>query len=210
MDLERQKEIAWYVEANPSIRLVDIGALFGVHVAAVSYVARKHGVCRGSGAHPRNTQRDRQIIELLKSGQWTLQAIGDRHGVTRERIRQIGNTNGILSRKGPPRLDPDKIQQAVSLYNRGMPISHCADTVGIVRESLQNYLVRTGLHTPVDDDRPWTTQEVAYLRKHYGRRGAARKIADALGRTRNECIGKANRLGLCKSLPKQQLVEARA
>lgn len=45
---------------------------------------------------------------------------------------------------------------------------------------------------------PWSVREIATLKRLYGRK-RVREIADELGRTRNEVIGKANRLGLCKS-----------
>ena len=35
------------------------------------------------------SQRDREIIEALDSGEVTLQQVGDRYGITRERVRQI-------------------------------------------------------------------------------------------------------------------------
>lgn len=42
--------------------------------------------------NPKTLKRNKQIVKMLKSGDFTLQMVGDHYGITRERARQIYRT----------------------------------------------------------------------------------------------------------------------
>ncbi len=45
--------------------------------------------------HRETIRRNRLIVEELRKGEATLSELGERHNVTRERIRQIGKAGGV-------------------------------------------------------------------------------------------------------------------
>lgn len=93
-----------------------------------------------------------------------------------------------------------KIARAAALVARGMPQAHAADSVGIHRKSLHYALVSRGLHKPIDNTAPWSAAEERFLIATYGKKqGDVRFLAEALNRSRNSIIGKANAMGLSKS-----------
>ena len=145
--------------------------------------------------------RDSEIGRLVKErDDLSLEKIGARFGLCYERVRQIALRAGHA--RGVPTLPEEKIAAAHALIRDGVPIAHAAKMTDLNRKSLHNNLTRRGLHTPATDDRPWTPAEEGFLHREYdGVRGKATIIARALNRTRNEVIGKANRMGLCKRHP---------
>jgi hypothetical protein len=158
-------------------------------------------------------QKDRNavIADLVREGKLTFQAIGNRYNLTRARIRQIAIEQGV--RWSPGRLvlklSEAKIYEAYGMIERGMPIAHAAHAVEamVVASTLRRALQVRGLHEPEHDDRAWADVEIAFLRQHYKTPGwSASKIGAKLGRTRNEVIGKANRLKLCRPLDPSETV----
>jgi hypothetical protein len=73
---------------------------------------------------------------------------------------------------------------------------------GITRQAIHYIGARYGVFRTrsgrvVDPWTSWSDADIRFLRHHYRKPGwSARRIADELGRTRNEVIGKANRMGL--------------
>ncbi len=141
--------------------------------------------------------RNLTITRLVATTDLTLDKIGQRFGISRERVRQIALVNGV--ERGPRRLPDDKLYAAFALVKRGMPLAHAAETVGLEdRHALSSALKWRGLRDPQRAEPPWTDAEKSFLRKHYKQPGwSAADIADHLGRNRNEVIGQANRLQLC-------------
>lgn len=80
--------------------------------------------------------------------------------------------------------------------NDGLTFKQAAARIGISAGALYGKAVAFGLHEATSVDRsPWTDVEVRTVSNLY-RKVPASKIAEKLGRTRNEVIGKASRLGL--------------
>lgn len=55
--------------------------------------------------------RNEQIGDLLAAG-WTLQAVGDHFGITKERVRQIARREGFMQRKRLAISDRSKRRRA--------------------------------------------------------------------------------------------------
>lgn len=112
----------------------------------------------------------------------------------------------------------------------GLPTSEVAKKVGVRKEYVRTVRQRTSsdgsavmsradqrwvlAHPPPACQNPpshWSEAEDQVLFDRYGKPGhSAYSIAVALNRTRNEVIGRANRLGLCKPHPRSQFREIRA
>jgi hypothetical protein len=52
-----------------------------------------------------NTNRDKQIAAAVARGE-TFEAVGNRYGITRERVRQIAEGHGVQSRRAFPIIIP--------------------------------------------------------------------------------------------------------
>jgi hypothetical protein len=153
-------------------------------------------------------ERDRRIILRVRDGE-TLRAIGASYGITRERVRQIARKQGVRSVRWRDyqHLDHQDIARILPLLDRGMPHTHVAETVGVTSGTVRRVAKKHRSYKPTRDEQAWTDKETAFLRKHYKTKDwSAADIAVKLGRTRDEVIGRANRLGLCKP-PRNTLAE---
>ena len=94
--------------------------------------------------------------------------------------------------------DPKKVQAASKLIQRGMPLRHVAQTVGLNYQRLREILAKQGVYkVPPPSGRPWSDREVRILRRDYGKPGhSLRTIATKLGRTCQGVNSKAALLGL--------------
>lgn len=141
--------------------------------------------------------RNQKICRLYTSG-LSLRQVAHEVDLTHETIRQVLKKSGISIR---PRLviaDAD-YHRAVRLLRDGMPIAHLADKVGHGRHALVRRFKQDNYYQPQDRCEAWTAEEERMVRTWYGKR-SARVIAEQIGRTRNEVIGKARRLGLSRPL----------
>lgn len=196
MSTMRDKQIAKLVRTT-DMTMVEIGRRFGMTSGRISRIAMDQGVRRSD----HNEDRDTKITTMLASGDYTLQQIGDRYGVTRARIRQIGVQHGVYSKRAfmMHRFDDKEWDQVRDWHLRGMPISHIADAIGCTSTPLVNFLTREGLYAAKKAERLWTAREDRYVLRHYKQgKMSASAIGDKLGRTRNEVIGRAGRMGLCR------------
>ena len=135
--------------------------------------------------------RNGEIVALLKAGTLTLEVIGQRFGLTRQRIHKIGIAAGYA--RGRREFPAETLAHAARLIDRGMPVAHAAKIVGVNSETLAGALARRGLYTRVNNATPWSADEKRFVLKHYNKAGwPASRIADRLGRSRNEVIGKAH------------------
>ena len=146
-------------------------------------------------------ERDTKIVKAVELRRESLQAIGSRYGITRERVRQIAKRAGCAPRgRHYPILRSEEKAKIASLYARGIPISHAAKAVGRSPTVGFRYLVDAGLHQPWSVRTPWSGREDAIVLREYPKAKAGairvRDIAKRLGRTKNEVIGRARRLGL--------------
>ena len=141
------------------------------------------------------SQRNAAIVAAVKRRELPLDAIGAMHGITRERVRQIGARVGV--QRGRRDMSDAEKAKIAALHKRGMPLSHIAEALGRSGTAVAKHLVRAGLYKLGERNAPWSGGEDALLRSKYGTaRGMVRVIAKELGRTRNEVIGRAFRLGL--------------
>ena len=93
--------------------------------------------------------------------------------------------------------DPKKVRAASKLIQRGMPLRHVAQTVGLGYQRLRHLLEKQGVYKVPPPNKPWSEREVRILRRDYGEPGRSlRTIAAKLGRTCQGVNSKAALLGL--------------
>lgn len=54
------------------------------------------------------------------------------------------------------------------------------------------------------EDRPWSEEEIAYLKQEKKRGTSYAKIGEVLNRSKGSIVGQINRLGLCDKKPSPQ------
>ena len=139
------------------------------------------------------TERDAKIIELLtRRPELTHREVAPAFGITACRVQQIAARAGLLRDR---RLREDEKATIRSLYKRGMLLAHIAHDVCRDELTVRSHLIAAGLHQPKKKDPPWSAADADLVRRQY-RNVSARALAQQLGRTRNEVIGKARRLKL--------------
>jgi len=142
-----------------------------------------------------HVQRNQKIIHLYTEGA-SLRDVAREVGLTHECIRQVLKKSKVAVRDRSS-ISPEDYDRAVALLRNGMPVAHIAEEVGHSPSALVRRFERDGYYKREDRSQPWTAKEERIVRSGYGRR-SARMIAAQIGRTRNEVIGKARRLGLGK------------
>ncbi len=142
-------------------------------------------------------KRNDEIVRRYKRGD-TLQSIGDAFGLSKWRVHQIAVDERSLPARGHGfrSIPRDTIISGMKHVNDGLTFEQAAARIGISVSSLFTKAVAFGLREATSVDRsPWSDVEVRTVSDLY-RKVPASKIAEKLGRTRSEVIGKANRLGL--------------
>ena len=126
-------------------------------------------------------RRNAKIVKLLRARKLTMAEIGD-----------------MFASRGIRRFDPQMVRKAMRLIDRGMPVSHAAQIVGLRADSLMIHLEKRGLYErQTGRNRPWSEREVRVLRRYYGKPGhSLLSIGAALDRADHEVASKAHRLGL--------------
>ena len=95
-------------------------------------------------------ERDAAIVRDYASGDDTMEDIGKRHGVSRERVRQILKRNGYEERGlrgwAARRLErkEERAKRALSLYDEGLSIKDIAERVGVGASTVGLYLREAG------------------------------------------------------------------
>jgi hypothetical protein len=148
-----------------------------------------------------NVHRDARILRRLMAGA-SLREVGAEFDLSYEAIRVIGNRLGFVNPRGfgyANPLTPEEIDSALQLHNRGLRPAHVAQSIGRTPRTVADLLCKRGLREKEEPPPTWNEDDTRYVRRWYGRK-SARAIAQHLGRNRNEIIGKARRLGLCKPL----------
>lgn len=140
-------------------------------------------------------ERNQEIIRAVQSGE-ILAKIGERYGVTRQRISQISMKAGICRGWHRTVTVPEKWTEVLAQYHAGVP-AHSID-VGCSPKSVYQALVREGIHKQGVPSAQRSSADKDFVRKHYHSRSVA-EIAAHLGTTRNAVVGLAHRMGLCRS-----------
>lgn len=157
------------------------------------------------------SQRDQAIAKAIERdvylGECTYSELARRYGLSREMMRRIAKKAGIYQdTKWTEVLSDEQRRRAADLYGRGMPLTHIAETIGASRPAVLRTLKALGVHVASEAPPKWKVSEEAFLRDVYGKMSAGR-IAEILDRTKNEVIGKANRLGLCRETAAAKALE---
>ena len=138
-------------------------------------------------------KRNAEIVALVKARKMPMRAIAARYRLRTSSISLIAIRHGVHAQAA----DPKKVQAASKLIQRGMPLRHVAQTVGLDYQRLRYLLVKQGVYEVPPPSRPWSEREVRILRCDYGKPGhSVRTIAAKLGRTCQSIGLKAGLLGL--------------
>jgi hypothetical protein len=138
-------------------------------------------------------KRNAEIVALVKAGKMPRRKIAARYRLHVSSISLIAIKHGVYVRTP----DAAKMRAASELINRGMPLTHVAQTVGFNIQTLRRILEDEGLYVRSLPRPLWTEAEVRVLRREYGKPGlTASMIAEKLGRTPNQVMVKAHLLGL--------------
>jgi DNA-binding CsgD family transcriptional regulator len=138
-------------------------------------------------------KRNAEIVALLKAGNLSRRKIAARYRLHVSTISLIAIKHGVRVRTP----NPKKVWVASELINRGMPLTHVAQTVGFNLQTLRRILEDEGLYVRSRPTPLWPDAEVRILSRDYGKRGlSVTSIAAKLGRTPNQVMCKAAGLGL--------------
>lgn len=141
----------------------------------------------------KQSTRNEAIAGALFSGERHID-VAHRFGITRQRVEQLARRYSVPLVK--PRITDNEATIFRDLVKDGYTQAEASQAVGRHCQSLVRACKKLGfLADVVADRRSWTDDEIALLHNSYGRL-RVRIIADRIGRTRNEVIGKAHRLGL--------------
>lgn len=142
----------------------------------------------------RNEQVERNAVIAAKvAGGRTFADVGREYGIDRTRIKQICGRYGVKSPQPYVRLSEDEKTTIKAMHARGIPLAIFAREMGRKEETVRDFLVRSGLHVVAPLQPPWTEAEDQAIKDGYYPLGS-RAVAKQLGRTRNEVIGRADRL----------------
>ena len=139
-------------------------------------------------------KRNAEIVALVKARKMPMREIAARYRLSTSSISLIAIRHGVHAQAA----DPKKVRAASKLIQRGMPLRHVAQTVGLHYQRLRHLLEKQGVYkVPPPNGRPWSEREVRILRRDYGKPGRSlRTIAAKLGRTCQAVNSKAALLGL--------------
>ena len=108
-----------------------------------------------------------------------MREIASRYRLSTSSISLIAIRHGVHAQAA----DPKKVREASRLIQRGMPLRHVAQTVGLDYQRLRHLLEKQGAYKATPPNfRPWSEREVRILRRDYGKRGRSlRTIAAEIG-----------------------------
>ena len=89
--LHQKREIEFLTDA-------EIASMLGVHAGTIQKNREKFGI-KFRLAGMRNKNRNDEICQMMATGKYTLQAVGDMYGLSRERVRQILSENASANRR---------------------------------------------------------------------------------------------------------------
>ncbi|MFZ0850256.1 MAG: helix-turn-helix domain-containing protein [Hyphomicrobiaceae bacterium] len=139
-------------------------------------------------------KRNAESVALVKARKMPMREIAARYRLSTSSISLIAIRHVVHAQAA----DPKEVRAASKLIQRGMPLRHVAQTVGLDYQRLRHVLEKLGVYeVPPPNGRPWSDRELRILRRDYGKPGhSQRTIADKLGRTCQGVNSKAALLGL--------------
>ena len=138
-------------------------------------------------------KRNAEIVALVKARKMPMRKIAARYRLSTSSISLIAIRHGVHAQTA----DPKKVRAASKLIQRGMPLRHVAQTVGLNYQRLRQLLEKQGVYKVPPPNRPWSEREVRILRRDCGKPGRSlRTIAAKIGRTYQAVNLKAALLGL--------------
>ncbi len=141
---------------------------------------------------------EQKIVELYQGGK-SLREVGAMVGRNHRTVWNLLVRNGVARRSSSRRRVSDEaIRNGYELVQRGLTFEQAGARIGCSKWTLQSGATRLGLYKPLaaGPSQAWSPAEIATVKKLYKTAVSAAEIAHRLGRTRNEVIGKAKRLGL--------------
>ena len=140
---------------------------------------------------PCKTHRNEEIIAAVEEGE-TYAVVAGAHGITRSRVHQICARAGKPSKRNKG-LSETEAAYVVALFKAGVR-PYQIELAGKGRTAAYKHLIEVGLHVPPTDTyTAWDGQQDYQIITRYYTDGS-RAVAKDLQRTRNEIIGRANRL----------------
>ncbi len=167
--------------------LIEVAKTFESSAATVRAALKRCGVSARPSGRPKGTKDNSEdpralpFADLYRSGK-TLQEIGDQHGLTRERVRQIlvmsGNDPKTIERPAPPM--PERYQQAIAAYLAGDSLNIAANIAGVGDNAFRNILNRAG-HKVRQPKRKFNAAKVEHCAQLYSAGLPVEEIASTLG-----------------------------
>lgn len=131
---------------SAGVRAADIAAKYGVSLATIYHVAQAAGKKRVRTAHTHAPEvqhasdiRKQQMVDARAAGM-TLVQIGEIHGLTRERVRQILSRLGLDSSNSGRKKVSDQRKQAKRVAVSARRDARCMRVYGCSFESLESIL----------------------------------------------------------------------
>ena len=115
----------------------------------------------GSAAGMDLVKRNAEIVALVKARKMPMREIAARCRLSTSSISLIAIRHGVHAQAA----DPKKVRAASKLIQRGMPLRHVAQTVGLDYQRLRHLLEKQGVYKVPPPNRPWSEREVRILRR---------------------------------------------
>lgn len=145
------------------------------------------------------TERNLAVIEAVRKGEVAISALGARFGICTARVIQIAREHGVSRGFRHDGMTAEAGNVIRRTYRQTGVIARAAEAAGVPHSTAYSYLQRGGLLGAPKSRSSWSEEEDAVIRRNYRRPGqSAASIGAGLGRTRDEVIGRAARLGLAK------------
>ena len=115
--------------------------------------------------------RNAEIVALVKARKMPMRKIAARYRLSTSSISLIAIRHGVHAQSP----DPKKVRAASKLIQRGMPLRHVAQTVGLNYQGLRQLLAEQGVYKVPPPNRLWSERELRILRRDYGKPGRGPK-----------------------------------
>lgn len=125
--------------------------------------------------------------------------LGVSHQAVWSRLRRAGYTKTYGKPFGTPTtFSREQAKAAFDAIQTGRCMRDVASEMRVAVKTLSRELHKTGMRMklPRIETTDWSEAEVSIVKRHYKKDLSASQIAAVLGRSRNEVIGKAHRMGL--------------
>ena len=125
-------------------------------------------------------KRNAEIVALVKARKMPMREIAARYRLSTSSISLIAIRHGVHAQAA----DPKKVRAASKLIQRGMPLRHVAQTVGLHYQRLRHLLEKQGVYEVPPPNEALERARGARPARDYGKPGRSlRTIAAKIGRT---------------------------